>query len=654
MAALNTIMGCALIFRSQGVSTQSIVMRNLFSGTAIGGVILTAGLGAIVLFTANKPLFLKSAIFQAQRPGDTIIDYNEEVDATVTTLQDDEEVLRLYVDTNQAADASRWDSPSHRVIAHLPLLLHPAPKEALIVGFGMGVTSYSVTQHRVRVDAVEISKGVIDAARQHFSHVNQNILNNPLFNYTINDGRNYILMTEKRYDMISTGIIHPLVSAGSSNIYTADFYRLCKRILTEDGIMCQWVPLHRLPEQHYKMIIKTFIDVFPHTTLWYKYTPDFVILIGTRNPLKINYKDFLQRAKTSRIAAGLAHDDLDGMSLLDSFMMGPENIRRYVGDVPIHTDNRPRLEFFRTIDLIGTTARNIEGMATHRERVTPYLTNYGQTLDEKSEVRKQIKRYFDATQKLIQGQIAYARGEHGRAIGLFNQGVGINPNDNTIRYNLEVATGVIVEDDQQELKRLERVAKQALAKDPENPQKHIELAIIYEGQNRLAEAADAFEKALKYNPNRPAVYPLLGAIYERQERYTEALRTYQRFEALDPDIPPFIFAIMASLYHYQDMPSKALEYAQKSLKADANSWRAHYILGVIYAGQNEVQKALDSYQTAIKLAPNEPAPYSNLAKLHFAQKRYDDALKAIDQAIRLAPNEPTLQNLRRQIQDAVQ
>ena len=61
-------------------------------------------------------------------------------------------------------------------------------------------------------------------------------------------------MTKTKYDMISTGIIHPLVSAGSSNIYTADFYRLCRRILSEDGIMCQWVPLHRLPEAHYKMI----------------------------------------------------------------------------------------------------------------------------------------------------------------------------------------------------------------------------------------------------------------------------------------------------------------------------------------------------------------------------------------------------------------
>ena len=81
-------------------------------------------------------------------------------------------------------------------------------------------------------------------------------------------------MTEKKYDMISTGIIHPLVSAGSSNIYTADFYRLCRRILTEDGVMCQWVPLHRLPEAHFKMIVRTFRQVFPETTLWYKYTPD--------------------------------------------------------------------------------------------------------------------------------------------------------------------------------------------------------------------------------------------------------------------------------------------------------------------------------------------------------------------------------------------
>ena len=225
MVALNTGIGCLLVLKSgQRTKTSGALLQ----GVSIGMPILNAGLAVILLLTLNQPLFLKSAIFKTQRPGDTLVDYNEEVDATVTTLKDDEGVYRLYVDTNQAADASRWDSPSHRVIAHLPLLLHPRPKRALVVGFGMGLTSYSITQHGVRVDAIELSKGVISAAQEHFRHVNGNVFESPLFDYKINDGRNHILMTKTKYDMISTGIIHPLVSAGSSNIYTADFYRLCR------------------------------------------------------------------------------------------------------------------------------------------------------------------------------------------------------------------------------------------------------------------------------------------------------------------------------------------------------------------------------------------------------------------------------------------
>ncbi len=685
MAVLNTVIGCLLIFwdqkaaidnRQSTIDNRQLTIDNrqstidnrqfpwrgglgpvrsqLFSGTAIGGAILTGSVGLIMLFWANTPLFLKSAIFRTQRPGDTLIAYNEEVDATVTTLKDDEGIHRLYVDTNQAADASRWDSPSHRVIAHLPLLLHPNPKRALVVGFGMGVTSYSITQHNVHVDAVEISKGVIDAARKHFSDVNHNVLDSPLFNYTINDGRNYILMTQNRYDMISTGIIHPLVSSGSSNIYTADFYRLCKRILTEDGIMCQWVPLHRLPEDHYKMIVRTFQAVFPHTTLWYKYTPDFVILIGTPEKLQINYKDFMARAQIPSIREGLAHDDLDGISLLDSFMMGEDTVRQYVGDGPIHTDNRPRLEFFRAKDLVNTTYKNIEGMAKYRERGTPFLTNYGDTMAEKTDVRKQLNLYFDATQKLIQGQVEYAKGDYERAIGFFNRALAINPNDATIRYNLGVAAGLIREGEQEELVQLEQLVKQALQKDPRDAEGHRQLAIIYEGQGKLAESADALEESLKYQPNRPDVYLLLGPLYERQERYDDALRTYQRLEALEPNLPSEIFAVMASIYLLKKMGPEALEYAQKALKVDANSWRVHNLFGNIYAAENKVQAALDSYRQAIQLAPNEPTPYSDLARLYFAQRRYDEALKAIDEAIRLAPDDPYFQEQRRQIQGAMQ
>ncbi len=598
---LNTGIGCFLVLKDRARETET--GRSLLQGVGVGIPVLSAGLAVILLLTVNQPLFLKSTIFKTQRPGDTLIDYNEEVDATVTTLKDDEGVYRLYVDTNQAADASRWDSPSHRVIAHLPLLLHPRPKQALVVGFGMGLTSHSITQHGVRVDAIELSSGVISAAQKHFTHINGNVFENPLFNYRLNDGRNHILMTKTKYDMISTGIIHPLVSAGSSNIYTADFYRLCRRILSEDGIMCQWVPLHRLPEAHYKMIVRTFIEVFPQTTLWYKYTPDFVILIGTPEPLRIDYKNFMARARIASIREGLAADDLDGPSLLDSFMMGPETVRKYAGVGPIHTDNRPRLEFFRGIDLVGTTLQNVKGMSEYRERVLPYLENYGATLAEKRGVREKLDTYFRATQRLIRGQIAYASGQYQSAASLMNDAVEINPVDETIRYNFGVVAGLIREGEQEELRQIEKQVQQTMAQNPDDLQGHLHLATLYEMQGELGKATRELEALLRRDPKRFEVYLLLGPLYERQERYQDALRTYERLErqATTSQLPAPIFAAMAGLHLQLENLKEAERYGKKGIATDANSWRSHYILGNVYAAMNQPRKQIASYDTALKV-----------------------------------------------------
>ena len=645
MAGLNTIAGCVLILRNAEKS-------QFFSGTAIGGTILTGGVGVMALLWTNSPPFMKNEVFRTQRASDTLVEYTEAVDANIATFMDDLGVYRLYVDNDPVADASRRASPSHRVIAHLPLLLHPNPERALVVGFGMGVTSYSMTQHGVRVDAVESSNAVIEAARKYFTDVNHNVLDSSSFNHTLNDERSHVLVTPNRYDVISIGTIHPLASSRGSDLYTADFYKRCRRILTEDGIICQWAPLNRLPEEHLKMIVSTFIEVFPHTTIWYKYTPDFLVLIGTPAPLKINYQRFMERAQIPRVHQDLAGDDLDGMSLLDSFMMGEKAVRGYVGDGPIHTDNRPRLEFFPTRALVNTIYKNIEGLAKYRE--PPSLTNYGRTMAEKAEVRKRIDLYFDATQKLIEGQIEYAKGEYERAVGVLNQAVAINPDDNTSRYNLGAAVALANEGYQKELNQTEKALKQALRSNPRDVQKHIELGITYELQGKLAKAAEAFEEALKSEPNRPELYSLLGPIYERQECYDEALHTYQRLEKLDPNLPAIIFGAMASIYHFhKKMLPDALRYAQKALAADANSWRVHNLLGVIYADRNEVRKAINAFKRAIQLAPNEPLPHSDLAKVYLAQDKYDEALKSVDEAMRLAPGDPYLQEQRRQIQGAM-
>lgn len=642
MVALNTGVGCLLVLRSR---EQTETGKALVQGVGIGMPILNVGLAVILLLTVNQPLFLKSAIFKTQRPGDTLVDYNEEVDATVTTLKDDEGVYRLYVDTNQAADASRWDSPSHRVIAHLPLLLHSRPKRALVVGFGMGLTSHSITQHGVKVDAIELSSGVLSAAQKYFAHVNENVFENPLFNYKLNDGRNHILMTKTKYDMISTGIIHPLVSAGSSNIYTADFYRLCRKILTEDGIMCQWVPLHRLPEAHYKMIVRTFIEVFPETTLWYKYTPDFVILIGTRQPLLIDYKNFIARAQIANIREGLAADDLDGPSLLDSFMMGPETIHKYVGVGPIHTDNRPRLEFFRGADLVDTTTQNVKGMAAYRERVLPYLTNFSTTLAETRVVREKLDTYFRATQKLISGQIAYASRQYQSAAALMNEAVALNPADETIRYNFGVVSGLIHEGTQEELRQIEQQVRQTMAQNPEDIQGHLYLATVYEqsaaeyerkgdldkATQELGKAARELEEFLRRDPSRSEVYFLLGALYERQGRYKDALRTYQRLERQEQDqpLPVLLFEVTAQVHFELENLKEAEKYGQRAIAIDPNSFRAHYILANVYGEMNRTEKQIEHYESVLKALNEHIRTTSDPSDLQSAKEDIENELEKL-------------------------
>ena len=597
--------------------------------------LLLASEGAM-LAVSHKPIVLKSAIFRYQRPKGRMLSYDEGVDASVTVLEDEDGTRLLYVDTNQAAEDSRWDSPSHRVIAHLPLLLHPNPKRALVVGFGMGVTSYSITQHKVKVDAVEISPGVVKAAKRFFTHVNGKVLENPLLRLFVEDGRNFILTTDRKYDMISTGIIHPLVSSGSSNIYSRDFYELCKRILTPNGVMCQWVPLHRLPEEYFKMIIRTFIAVFPHTTLWYKFTPDFVVLIGTPKPLRIDYRDFVRRANRPGVREGLAHDDLDALSLLDSFMMDEETVRRFVDGGEIHTDSHPYLEFFGP-GLSDTTAGNIEAMKPFRQSVIPYLRNYGDTPQERKRVERELKRYFDATQLLIDAQIEYARHNYERAAELAYRAWRMNPKDGTIRYNMEVARRVAIAGIDAQLERFAERLRRKVRSDPNDLDSWRKLASIYQEMDKIDDALSAYRHVKGLDPRDLQARLSIGMLLEKKGDIDGAIKEYEEALKLAPDMP-LIHGSLATLYQKKGDLDRAIEEIGKVLKKEPNLALAHSLLGSLYMDKGEEEKAISELKRALELDPNLLAPRVNLASIYSSRGKLGEAEKVLREAIKVNPN----------------
>ena len=129
----------------------------------------------------------------------------------------------------------------HRLIGTLPMAIHSDPRRALVIGAGGGATAGAVAafSDQTRVDVVELSPAVAAAARQ-FSFINQNLLTRPNVQLKVDDGRNHMLLTPERYDVITADVIVPM-HAGAGNLYSVEYYRLMRRVLNPHGIAIQWI-----------------------------------------------------------------------------------------------------------------------------------------------------------------------------------------------------------------------------------------------------------------------------------------------------------------------------------------------------------------------------------------------------------------------------
>ena len=196
---------------------------------------------------------------------------------------------------------------------------------------------------RVATDVVELARSVVLAA-PFFAHVSGHVLDQPHVRLRTDDGRNYLLLTPRRYDVVTADIIQP-IHAGAGNLYSREYFTLARHVLKEDGLMLQWIG-HR-EEVHYKLIMRTFLEVFPNATLWSNGT----LMVGSLQPLTISRSAFARRVADTDTRFALMQVGLDTFeALLARYTAGPDEMRRFVGEGPILTDDRPLLEYHRSID----------------------------------------------------------------------------------------------------------------------------------------------------------------------------------------------------------------------------------------------------------------------------------------------------------------
>jgi len=133
-------------------------------------------------------------------------------------------------------------SPITKMMAHLPLVfLDHSPHSGLVVCFGMGTTFRSMLSWNVQTTAVELVPGV-PRLFWYFHADAAQLLSSPLSHVEIDDGRRYLERTSQKYDVITIDPPPPVESAGSSLLYSKEFYSIIRQRLRAGGILQQWLP----------------------------------------------------------------------------------------------------------------------------------------------------------------------------------------------------------------------------------------------------------------------------------------------------------------------------------------------------------------------------------------------------------------------------
>jgi len=262
---------------------------------------MAATLGAIL-----TPLHRLASLLPGVRGG-TLVFYEESPGGTVAVVEQQvgqTRFRRLYI---QGVSNSGDAMPSLRYMrlqALLPLIIHGGEsRSALVIGLGIGITAGALLRFpglEQRVCA-ELLPAVVRAAPLFQGNISA--ASDPRIDLRLRDGRRELLENPERYDLIT--LEPPPPSAmGVVNLYSSDFYALAGTRLTPGGLFAQWLPLPTQNDEDSRSLVRSFLDVFPHVSLW---TTEFheMLLIGSFEPIELDPPLIAARFDQPEVAAAL-------------------------------------------------------------------------------------------------------------------------------------------------------------------------------------------------------------------------------------------------------------------------------------------------------------------------------------------------------------
>lgn len=499
----------------------------------------------------------------------------EGINATINIRKDE---TGIYLKTNGKTDAStaKADMVTQTFLGYLPMMLHPAPGKALIIGLASGVTAGTVAQYDSisDVDIAEIEPSMVQAA-SYFNDVNHNILDNPKAHIILNDGRNHLLETKEKYDLIISEPSNPWIS-GVGSLYTTDFFKIAGEKLNPGGILCQWVHCYSLSLENLKMVLNTLALSFADVQLWTSDVGDLIVIGSNEkikvDPARIEYViNYNQKTKTD--FSDYMHVEYPP-EIIGRLLLDRDGILAFSHGARINSDNNPYLEFLAPRDIYLSELGVIYSrLISSNEKQKPL------PLDEINNPKDQALVYYHRSKLFTDLKTS-----------LFEQG--------TVYIN------------------------KALALDPTRENFYFQLGQIQFREKKYAEAEASIRKGLEIEKTPTGIEMLVNYLsYKNKD--VDALNMLEQNKDLLPAYERLYGKMLMKMGQY----SEAIPYLKKALsKKQETEYILMEKLGDCYRENRDFKTAEEYYIQSIKAEDMNPRSQFHLAELYFDQEKYEKAL----------------------------
>lgn len=399
------------------------------------------GHAALAVALVGWPMILPPRLALVEVPAGAVAEVLREgrlATVSVVRTADGHRTLRVNNRFQQGGTATATAAQRHAV---LPLLLHAGderPCRALFLGVGTGITlGAAAVFDRTDVEGVELLPEILGSL-DHFEPENGGPGRRPNVRLISADARRFVRTTPRSYDVIMADLFHPSED-GAGFLYTREHFAAIRGRAAPGGLVCQWLPLHQLDHETFRTVVRTFLEVFPGTTLWLlRSNADLPVvgLVWVESGLRVDWEAVNRRLPESGAGPVLRAVALgDPLRVYGSLLAGPSSLREWAGTGPVATDDRPRVLFDAARAVYAGTPhaqRNLLGLI---EELDPEFDSVAAGLGE--EKLGPLRRYREARDRHLRGLVLETEGRRKEALEAYLASAAASP-DYTAGYGQAV------------------------------------------------------------------------------------------------------------------------------------------------------------------------------------------------------------------------